>query len=69
MRYKSKIRKIVHVLIRTRFILTLAVRVRYDLIKHILKKFPSYVRGPGLHITQTLTEAIPTKYYILSYNH
>jgi len=43
MRYKSKIRKIVHVLIRTRFYLTLPVRARYALIKHILKKFPSYV--------------------------
>ena len=42
MRNKSKIRKIVHVLIGTKYYLALPLRGRYSLIKHILiHNFPA----------------------------
>jgi hypothetical protein len=40
MRHKSKIREIVHVLIKNRFYLTLPLQERYNLVKYILRRFP-----------------------------
>ena len=39
MRYKSKVREVVRILIESKFYFTLPLRERYDLIKYILRTF------------------------------
>jgi hypothetical protein len=39
MRHKGKVRKIVRVLIGSKFYFTLSVKERYDLIRYLLGKF------------------------------
>ena len=45
MKEKTKIQSIVRILIGSRFYFDLSVQERYDLIKHILCKFPLSIQG------------------------
>lgn len=45
MKEKNKVQNIIRVLIGSRFYFDLSVRERYDLIKHILRKFPFSIEG------------------------
>ena len=45
MKEKNKVQNIIRVLIGSRFYFDLSVQERYDLIKHILRKFPFSIEG------------------------
>jgi hypothetical protein len=40
MRHENKVREVVRILMGSKFYFDLSLQERYDLIKHILRKFP-----------------------------